>query len=52
MNVRQVVEEAVDLLATQAVEKGLELTYYIHHKTPPPPSWEMSPGCAKFWLIC
>ncbi|MBK7895319.1 MAG: response regulator [Candidatus Promineifilaceae bacterium] len=34
VNVRQVVEEAVDLLATEAVKKGLELTYYIHHKTP------------------
>ena len=34
MNIRHVVEEALDLLAAQAVQKGLELTYYIHPKTP------------------
>ncbi|GJM40814.1 MAG: hypothetical protein DHS20C20_10960 [Ardenticatenaceae bacterium] len=31
---RQIVEEALDLLATQAFQKNLELTYHIHHKTP------------------
>jgi signal transduction histidine kinase/CheY-like chemotaxis protein len=34
MNVRLVVEEAVDILAPQAAHKGLELTYFIHYKTP------------------
>ncbi|MCB8976712.1 MAG: response regulator [Ardenticatenaceae bacterium] len=33
-SVRDVVEEALDLLATQATAKRLELTYFIHHKTP------------------
>lgn len=34
LSIRDVVEEALDLLATQATEKGLELAYFIHHKTP------------------
>ena len=34
LNIRDVVVEGLDLLAAQATEKGLELTYFIHHKTP------------------
>ncbi|MCA9919062.1 MAG: response regulator [Anaerolineales bacterium] len=34
VNIRKVVEEAVDLLAAQATEKGLELTYFVHPKIP------------------
>ena len=34
LNIRRVVEESLDLLAAQAADKGLELAYYIDHKTP------------------
>ncbi|MCA9942165.1 MAG: response regulator [Anaerolineales bacterium] len=34
MNVRRIVEDALDMVAAQAAAKGLELTHYIHHTTP------------------
>lgn len=34
MNVRRIVEESLDLLATEAAKKDLELAYFIHHRTP------------------
>jgi PAS domain S-box-containing protein len=33
-NLRDCIEEALDLLAPKAAEKGLELTYIIHDRTP------------------
>ena len=34
LHISEIVEEALDLLASQAVAKKLELVYYIHHRTP------------------
>ncbi|MAU00890.1 MAG: hybrid sensor histidine kinase/response regulator [Anaerolineaceae bacterium] len=34
MNIRRTVEESLDLLAAEAAKKNLELTYFIHQKTP------------------
>ncbi|MCB1922049.1 MAG: hypothetical protein KDJ28_19035, partial [Candidatus Competibacteraceae bacterium] len=34
LHISEIVEEALDLLASQAVAKRLELVYYIHHRTP------------------
>ena len=34
VNIHHLVEESLDLLASQAAKKALELVYYIHYKTP------------------